>query len=261
MTRPALRWDDYRPEDRLRARLSVFRRRVEQSRRIVADWLPQVERPYVSVSGGKDSVAMLHLIQDVARDHGRPLLPILWHDSGVEYSDIPEMFERLTSMGLVPELVVVRSPEDALDLERRFLNGEVTASAVDRRVMYGPFREVELSRGFDGFAMGLRRQESAGRRWNARCRGDTYRTTSGTLRCCPLGNWEWQDVYAYGCLHSLPLHPLYSAPLMGREHRGMIRISWWSDTDHEGSFTWLRTYYPDLWERLTAAVPQVRGYA
>ena len=80
------------------------------------------------------------------------------------------------------------------------------------------------------------------------------------MRCLPLLYWTWQDVYAYTALHSLPLHPIYSAPLLELEHRGRIRLSWWLSTDHwrHGEIAWVRDNYPDIYARLRQALPNVR---
>lgn len=69
-TRDGYRWDDYRPEDLLRAGMGTYRRRYRRSIAIACEWLDQCSAPYVAVSGGKDSVAVLHLVQGAARSRG-----------------------------------------------------------------------------------------------------------------------------------------------------------------------------------------------
>ena len=254
-----LHWDAYHPADLIRSRLRLFRERVGRSRAVVSRWLAECRRPYLSVSGGKDSVAMLHLAQGVARERGGRLLPVLWHDSGVEMPHVDEVFRRLRAAGLVDELHVVRPEEDALKLKRRQTLGELSAAAKDERLLFRPIRRYVAGR-FDGVALGLRTGEASPRARSRAAHGLVYRTVDGLLRCTPLGDWSWRDVYAYIALHRLPLHPVYSAPLHHLEHRGRIRLSWWCSTDHHrhGELTWLKLVYPELYARLVAAIPEAK---
>lgn len=256
MSTPGHIWDDYRPEDRLHARLPVHRKRVSRAQSIVRDWLAQSRSPYIACSGGKDSVAMLHLVQCVA---GEPI-PVLWHDSGVEWPGVDHVFERLRDRQLITRLHIVRPKHDVIALKRRQLAGEISAAAKDRLALFEPLAAAVQSAGYDASAVGLRQEESKARRMDASTHGPIYRRRDGILRCLPLLYWTWQDVYAYTALHSLPLHPIYSAPLLELEHRGRIRLSWWLSTDHwrHGEIAWVRDNYPDIYARLRQALPNVR---
>jgi hypothetical protein len=45
-----------------------FRRRLDEARRAVGEWLEQTDSPAVSVSGGKDSTLTLHLVREQCPD-------------------------------------------------------------------------------------------------------------------------------------------------------------------------------------------------
>jgi 3'-phosphoadenosine 5'-phosphosulfate sulfotransferase (PAPS reductase)/FAD synthetase len=250
---PGHTWDDYREEDRLRAKLPAFRRRVERTRAIVRDWLAQCRRPYIACSGGKDSVAMLHLIQCTAAEP----IPVLWYDSGVEWPGVDVVFDRLKSRQLCPKLTIVRPDVDVIALKRRQLAGELSAASKDRLALHEPIRHAVRTAGYDAAAIGLRQEESRTRALDRATHGPIHRRADGLLRCTPLADWSWQDVYAYIALQRLPLHPIYSAPLLDLEHRGRIRLSWWLSTDHwrHGELAWVRDNYPDIHARLRQALP------
>lgn len=256
MTAPGHTWDDYRPEDRLRARLPAFRRTVERSRALVQDWLAQCQSPYIACSGGKDSVAMLHLVQCAAPKQ----IPVLWHDSGVEWPETEDVFARLQQRQLATKLLVVRPDVDVITLKRSQMNGEISAAQKDRLALHDPIKRAVTDAGFDGAGVGLRAEESHARTLDANTHGPIHRRRDGLLRCLPVLRWTWQDVFAYIALHSLPLHPIYSAPLLDLEHRGRIRLSWWLSTDHwrHGEIAWVRDNYPDIYARLRATLPDAR---
>lgn len=248
-------WDDYRPEDALHARLPVHQRRVSAAREVVRSWLSLSRSPYVAVSGGKDSVAMLHLVQSMSPN----LLPVLWHDSGVEWPGTEEVIQRLQSDGLIDVLYVVRPDHDVIDLKRQQIAGKISAKTKDRLALFDPVSRAVQAFEFDGAAIGLRAEESHARAMDGLTHGPVYRRKDGILRCLPLLRWAWQDVYAYIASHRLPLHPIYSAPLLNLEHRGRIRLSWWASTDHHrhGEIAWVRDNYPEIYHRLRIAFPEI----
>lgn len=253
--KPGHIWDDYRPEDYLWARLPVFARRVRRAQDIVAEWLEQTKKPYIAVSGGKDSVAMCHLVQSVA---GRPL-PVMWHDSGVEWPETETALERLRSMGIISEFHIVRPDTDVLHLKRQQIAGAISAAQKDHIALFEPIQRFVASHGFDGVSLGLRMEEGKGRKLDGIKHGPVFRKKDGLLRCIPVYAWTWQDVYAYIAIHRLPLHPIYSAPLLQLEHRGRIRLSWWASTDHHRhcEIDWVRDNFPDIYHRLRSEIPEV----
>lgn len=252
------RWDDYRKEDLLHARLPVHKRRVAKAQGIAREWIRKCERPYIALSGGKDSVAMLHLIQGVA---AAPV-SVMWHDSGVEWPGVEQVIGRLQAMGLIEDLIIVRPDTDVFELKRRQARGEISAETKDRIALFRPIERTIEKYGFDGVAVGLRKGESRGRYLDRITHGPIHRRKGGLLRCTPLVDWEWQDVFAYIATHQLPLHPIYSAPLHNLEHRGRIRLSWWLSTDHyrHGELRWIRLVYPEIYQRIIEEAPEVAPY-
>lgn len=247
------RWDDYRSEDRLHARSRVHGRRVARAQHVVREWLERCSRPYIAVSGGKDSVAMLHLVQSVAEDP----VPVMWHDSGVEWPGVDRIIARLQGAGLIRELITVRPDVDVIALKRRQERGEISAGTKDRIALFDPIARAVSERGFDAAAIGLRKEESRGRHIDRIMHGLIHANRSGLLRCTPIADWTWRDVFAYTAYHRLPLHPIYSAPLYHLEHRGRIRLSWWLSTDHyrHGEMHWVRLVYPEIDQKIRALTP------
>ncbi|MDF1578608.1 MAG: phosphoadenosine phosphosulfate reductase family protein [Desulfobulbales bacterium] len=254
-------WDDYRPEDHLYARGRLHIRRQAAAIAAISGWLSACRKPYVAVSGGKDSVCVLDLVQQIAAQAGRQHVAVMWHDSGVEWPHTEEMIGRLIDLGLIAEnkLIIASPRHDVLELKRLQSIGEMSAATKDRLALFDPVNQVVAAHGFDGAALGLRKEESRARLLNRCIRGLVYRKKDGLLNCNPIGDWTWRDVFAYTAARRLPLHPIYSAPLYNLEHRGRIRLSWWASTDHYryGQIQWVRLAYPEIYQRLVQALPQV----
>jgi 3'-phosphoadenosine 5'-phosphosulfate sulfotransferase (PAPS reductase)/FAD synthetase len=62
---------------------------------------------------------------------------------------------------------------------------------------------------YDSYFVGIRAQESRGRRISLRHHGMRYLNTAGLLRLCPLAWWKTEDVAAYTVIHDLPLLDSY----------------------------------------------------
>lgn len=256
---PALRWDDYRPIDYRHATSVRWRRRVDAAKVIIQQWLTRCQRPYVAVSGGKDSVCMSHLIAEVATATGHAIPPTMWHNSGVEWPETETVIRRLQENGTIKTLIIVTPEQDVLQLKREQVAGRLSRAQKDQQALFRPIAATVQAHGFDGVALGLRAEESRGRLMNRCTRGSLYGTRQGLWHCTPLAEWSWLDVFAYLATHRLPLHPIYSAPLYHLEHRGRIRLSWWASTDHHrhGQLQWMRLVFPEIYQRLRQAIPQI----
>lgn len=190
----------------------------------------------VGVSGGKDSVAMAHL---VAR-HCRPT--IIYNDSGLE---MPE------SIGIVRDLAdrlgldVYVARGDAVALE---MAGHNNMEAIIKPVQLA-IRELDIGLEF----VGLRRAESRARRMLIGRYGPVHASRRwGCLVAWPMRDWTGADVFAYLDEHGLPAHPAYARE-WGLD-RDAIRVSWAYDPDRraDGDGEYLRRHYPRLHQRLRA---------
>lgn len=261
-TRDGYRWNDYRTEDRIHALSARFSSKVEQGKAFAKEWLKRCSNPYIAFSGGKDSVATLGIVQSVAKDQGF-LVPVMWHNSGVEWPGVPLMLERLKADGWIDELHEVGTPEDVPELKRRQARGELSAAQKDKIALFDPVDTFITDHGFTGAAVGLRKEESKGRLLDGIVHGEVFEKKDGFIRCLPVNNFTWRDVFAYIALEGLPLHPIYSAPLHGLENRGRIRLSWWLSTDNHrhGEIDWIKRNYPQVYARILQEIPEASGLA
>lgn len=262
-TRIGYRWDDYRQEDVIHAMSKAHLNRVARSVAIAAEWLAQCERPYVGVSGGKDSVATVGVVKMASSATGIRMPPLFWHDSGVEWPGSRIVIDRLISSGWARTLTVAKTETDIAELKRKQTDGEITSKQKDKIALFDPVNAAIERHGFDSAALGLRKEESHARRLDGNVHGPIFRKRDGMLRCTPIADWGWQDVFAFICQHKLPLHPIYSASLYGLENRGRIRLSWWLSTDHwrHGEVAWVRRNYPQVWAAICEAVPDAARFS
>ena len=76
---------------------------------IIREAVAEAERPVMLFSGGKDSVAMLHLARK-AFFPARPPVPLLHVDTGWKFAELYELRDRLAAEAGM-ELIVHRNPE------------------------------------------------------------------------------------------------------------------------------------------------------
>lgn len=249
--RDGYRWNDYREEDYIHAISYQFKKKAEQAESFVSDWLDRCDNPYIAFSGGKDSVATLGIVQSVASKIGFTV-PVMWHNSGVEWPGVKIMVDSLMKTGLIREFHEVTTPDDVIELKRMQEMGEISASKKDKIALFDPVEDFVKEHGFTGAAVGLRKEESKARLLDGIVHGEVFEKKSGFVRCLPINNFTWRDVFSYIAINNLPLHPIYSAPLLGLENRGRIRLSWWLSTDNHrhGEVDWVKRNYPMVYARI-----------
>lgn len=192
----------------------------------------------VGVSGGKDSVAMAHLVAQQCRP------AIIYNDSGLE---TPESID------------VVRALCDRLDAPLHIAKGDAMAvkmaglvgAAVDEATIVRPVRAKLAELGIALEFVGLRSCESKRRRFVLRKHGPIYASKRwGCLIAWPMRAWTGADVFAYLDEHGLPMHPAYAR--VSHEDRDMMRVSWAYDSTRErlGEVEMVRRHYPALFRML-----------
>ncbi len=246
------------PGDLAHARVRGFQARVARALAVI-ETAARLGRIGVSYSGGKDSTVTLHLVRQV-----QPDAPAAFFDSGCEYPGTYEMVEHYAATTILPQMTLVEmckyggywgypTPTDA-QAEFDFFSFLVAEPSA---------RFVEAC-GIDVLAMGLRGQESAGRRISARRNGVLYQVRStGLWHLCPLADWSGNDVWAYIASRGLRYNPAYDRMAELGVPRRQWRVGMLLGMTKPGlqeRYGWLRQAYPELFYRLAQDFPKILGY-
>lgn len=191
----------------------------------------------IGVSGGKDSVAMLHMVVQHCTPH------VIYNDSGLETPEAMPLVQGLCERYALP-LTIAKGDAIALDL----------AGADTNRAIVGPVRDALQSIGAVAEFVGLRSSESKTRRIVIAKHGPIHASKRyGCLIAWPMRRWSSADVFAYIDEHNLPLHPIYMRA--SERERDTARVSWVYDSafDRWGAVETVRRHYPIVYQRLKLA--------
>jgi phosphoadenosine phosphosulfate reductase len=239
---------------RLHGRKRTFQMKVFRAEKRVTQWLEKVDTPYIAFSGGKDSHCVLHLVRAI-----RPGVQAVYFDADCTFPECDALIDATENCIRFP------AAESFLDTLKRV---GIDAPEIERVTMettvYQPIRALLTRYGFNGVAYGLRAEESRGRRIHAGRRGGVFQYQSGhntgLWGCQPLYDWFYDDVWAYIVMHKIPYcqtyNRLWEMPEPDR------RISYWAGESNRsfGRYAWLKRNYPELFNRLAQAVPEVRRF-
>ncbi len=192
-----------------------------------------------SLSGGKDSTlaawAVMSFLDKLGHPRARRMA--IHADLGrAEWRSTPAMVEAVADLLGVPLLIVRRKVGDMVARwEQRFASGKARYEALETYHLIGPWSSSslrfctselkatqigpELARRFRGetivSVIGLRREESAARRFTPISRADHRFAKPGNragtqmISWHPLADWTTDAVFAAHSAHRLPLHESY----------------------------------------------------
>lgn len=239
----------------LHAESRQFARRLDRARDYVAEALSACHKPYVSVSGGKDSVAMLGVVAEVCRKYRREITA--WaHVSDASFPGTIETIRSACEIAGVP-LVLDESPVSAWSVigtqsQKRFGKEGFFFSAI---------RNWLKESGCDLAFVGVRAAESKRRRKAAKAHGHLFDTKvpAPHKQCHPLQWWSVEDVAAAIHYYGMPIHPIYQMRPVGTMP---IRLGYMTsmDLNEMGSAIFLRTNYPKHFALLATLKPEIRRY-
>jgi len=214
----------------LYAQLKPFKALVNKTSGFIRWALERVENPYVACSFGKDSSVMLHLI----RQH-RPDIPVIFVRR-IE-TDLIDNFHEVIQSWNLPNLITLSY--------KGFLEGGKTGGLVSTT------KDLD----FDSFFVGLRMEESAGRRISMKTHGVFFKNSHNKIRICPMSDWKTNDIAAYCLSNNLPTLTKYLKE--GFESRTTANIS--SSFPHE-TIGWVKRNNPEAYNRLIELLPDAKFY-
>jgi phosphoadenosine phosphosulfate reductase len=238
------------------SKLRSFKRKVKKSQEIIKE-STKYGKVAVSVSWGKDSVALADLVIKTIGP-----VPIMHMASSYRlpgFEHVEDYFRAITDVHIVdPEEtvdeVIVRLMKSGLCYEHNQHKRQAAANPKKRKGV-----SWSKKNGIDVQMLGLRAEESIGRRENVRAHGVIYSKKSGTIISMPIIYWDVSDVWAYLISNDVPWHTLYDKETHGYTRDTLRNTGWLTTVDAlEGRIVWLRYHYPDLYEKLATAFPRVR---
>jgi 3'-phosphoadenosine 5'-phosphosulfate sulfotransferase (PAPS reductase)/FAD synthetase len=221
---------------------------IAGAHRIVAKAVAAYPGPVaVAVSGGKDSVAMAHIVAQ----HCNP--SVLWNDSGLE---LPESEGVVRSLATMIGARVIVATGDALGIKmaKGREGAERTAKHTDQQAIIEPVRKAIAEHGIVLEFVGLRKTECRNRRIMLCKYGPIHENKRwGCVTAWPMMDWEGADCLAYIEEHELPLHPAYLRTPWERRHEARVSWVWDSTREKMGELELMRRWYPALYQRLREA--------
>jgi len=223
-------WEDMEETDRLfYATHNMKRKETETIERLLA-FAAMHPTHYVSVSWGKDSVVLAHLVYRAG------IRSRLVYISAMPVSNPYCAVVRDAFLSACP----MQYHEMVLDYGCRAPYGDGLGHEADG--LFRAFGEL-LTRTLGKRVTGIRRVESGRRRVRFARWGH-----ESTNTFCPIGYWDTADVYAYLAHYDLPTHPNYAMLGGGRWRREDLRVDFLGGDagDQFGRAEWEAEYYGDV---------------
>lgn len=222
-------WSEFEEADHINGHRPAMAARITRGMDVIREFVA-AGPCYASVSWGKDSTVLAHLVRLAA-----PAIPLVW--VRVEPIANPDC-------GAVRDAFLASYPGPYLEVVVPCRHDHAGWHATG--TLESGFQEAARRFG-DRYVSGVRADESGVRKIAMRTRG-----LSGPRTCRPLGWWSAADVYAYASVSSLPVHPAYAMLGGGRWTRDQLRVSSLGGRrgDQMGRAEWETEYYGDVLRRL-----------
>lgn len=256
-------FDDFILQGEICRKMTVYIEKRKKAVETAKNAISEHRKTYVSVSGGKDSVACACIADEAARACGKDI--VLWaHVSDASFPGTEETIQKLADM-LGREVVFSRSEGSAYDALKNPQRREFGKTGV----FFDAIRAWVDESGCDLCITGVRAYESLRRMKAAKVHGTVFpsQVGGGVDVCNPITWFRLEDVAAALVEYNAPIHPIYrKCPTRTDRNRfsedGFIRLGYITSRDllNMGTAAFIRVNYPEQWQRLCEAWPEARQF-
>ena len=183
------------------AKSDIFKKHVEEAKKIVKDALKKHEKMYIAFSGGRDSTSMMHLIHKIDNS----VIALHW-DYGRYY--IPrEIFNEIKNIAKSIGVTLRIETSDKYEILKRNAINVLGEDFIEKLI------PKLRKQGFTGVFVGLRKEESIKRK----IRISNKTSLTDLEEFYPLQSWTWLDVWAYIVINKIPYISHYDryCPVIG----------------------------------------------
>lgn len=187
---------------KIHAASALFRHRLKFAQDGIAAMMHAAPRSYVSISFGKQSLCVAHLVFSVAPE--TPMFFLASDETWMlyDYADVIEQFRARWPIRLA--IVQTHRLADAKSWADSRAAGDQDIQTMCKREEW------------DGWYWGLGKDESRARRMTTLAsytqqteHPSIFRYQDGKHRCCPVMHWSINDLAAYIATHEIPMLNLY----------------------------------------------------
>jgi 3'-phosphoadenosine 5'-phosphosulfate sulfotransferase (PAPS reductase)/FAD synthetase len=228
--------------------------KINKALDLIKQWLELCDHQvYCAVSGGKDSLVLSHLVQQVYPD-----CPNVWINQGplAEWDDCIELLSTFNNLiELCPPRSLLKLYYDHGIGFESHMYGPIDKK-INQDLIYKVIDQYVEQYQIKGSAVGIRAQESKARRLNLAKRGLLYKMKNGSWKCCAVGRWTTQDIWNYIDHHELVYPAIYDVDRYKVRNGPPINAT----GSNLGAITFLKRHYPEIYHQFVKAFPEVKDH-
>jgi predicted phosphoadenosine phosphosulfate sulfurtransferase len=248
----------------------------EEAKKRLRHIINTFDKLYVSFSGGKDSLASLHLVEEVYREMGiKEKVNVYFRDEELIPDDVIEFVQSYYHSGkynFYYYCVPLRSQKFLLGKTYDYIQWDPNRKWIrpmpdfalkgDGKTIYDQYSTEELvvggAKGKIAFITGVRADESLIRfRSCVNKKNENYINATGVPNvklCKPIYDWTEKDVFKYFYDNDIRYCGIYDLQMLNNEE---LRVSTPLHAESAKRFGKIRTIYPQFYQQLVDVFPEM----
>jgi 3'-phosphoadenosine 5'-phosphosulfate sulfotransferase (PAPS reductase)/FAD synthetase len=246
---------------------SQYFKKWQKSKQVIREQLEKLDKPYICLSAGKDSVAMAFIVAEVIKEMNYTGDIFLWaHTSDASFPGTIETLQKVSEKTRI-RLVISESPVSAFKVVSKKTADDVKKFG-KQGYFFNAIKECIEEYNRNLAFIGVRAYESRRRMRAVKAHGMAFTSNVPIFCniCYPLAWFKLEDVAATISMYDAPMHPIYSKMdtrlNYNTKDEGWIRLGYITARDlmERGTIVFIKKNYPEQYEKLVKTFPEVKGY-